>query len=867
MKHYHAKDYLKEIVDNKSTEGWLKDLIITVINNNGDYDKNDILRTISQLENNSNSILSLSTTRFIESDSTIQLVSLLHKQGVCALEENQEIKFSKGITLITGENGSGKSSYFKILHDLIKNDEKSDIICNIYKENVPENYADAELKYIENKQNKIINWKDRGNVQNALMNCPIFDSHYTNKFLDKRSIDSAIVKPYGFYLFDSILKYFEEVNKELSNKEQKIENNIPQIKTENLSDKIKSLFENRVYTKEDKQYILENREFTKEDKEALFKIENEIKEEKRTNYQDKIDTEKRNLKIVQNFDQSIESYIETIKKYETEAKSIINSIEKIQEKEQKIKKELEILESLELTNSKEWKEFIEAGEKFSNHSHISTDICPYCRQKLTPYASEIIKGYHSFLENRSQKELNKLKDNKNLLMRKIDSLSTDSFTKDHMIEVFSESSKIPTSDIKPTVLKLNDIKIKLYEYLNNKFYGEIFAEIDYCNLMTAVKKSKTDIDDKISVLKSNQNIQNNRISELHEKALIYKERESISSQINSINRWFNCIDNLGFIQGIKKRINTKTITECSKKAHRDLITENLKKQFIEELAEIGFGHLEVVLENANAKKGQNFIELKLNIKNETLKGKNINIKNVLSEGEQKGVALALFLAERTMQKELNVPFILDDPVNSLDNQIIINFVNRLGRFDNQIIIFSHSILLEAAVNDLSHSHKCNLADILTCKKNGKHVITYLLSWISKDKKGHVELKSQINAKYFLDNAEQLFNQKDFCSDDIDCVSVKLRKCIEYSVDEVVLNGQIPQRYKSKKTSIKWNELKNLNSDSELIDNLKTHYSRLSGGNIHSGMEQTENPITKYEVCTIINYLKEILHKHYNKNNK
>ena len=78
--------------------------------------------------------------------------------------------------------------------------------------------------------------------------------------------------------------------------------------------------------------------------------------------------------------------------------------------------------------------------------------------------------------------------------------------------------------------------------------------------------------------------------------------------------------------------------------------------------------MDVQLESAGTKKGISSTKLVLT--------KNKDLKSVLSEGEQKAVALALFIAEIKIQKTLN-PIIPDDPVNSLDHKIAGKFAERL----------------------------------------------------------------------------------------------------------------------------------------------------------------------------------------------
>ena len=61
----------------------------------------------------------------------------------------------------------------------------------------------------------------------------------------------------------------------------------------------------------------------------------------------------------------------------------------------------------------------------------------------------------------------------------------------------------------------------------------------------------------------------------------------------------------------------------------------------------------------------------------------------MSEGEQKAVALALFISEISLSNNKST-IIFDDPVNSLDHRIMYNLAGLLLSLENQIIIFTHN---------------------------------------------------------------------------------------------------------------------------------------------------------------------------------
>ena len=70
------------------------------------------------------------------------------------------------------------------------------------------------------------------------------------------------------------------------------------------------------------------------------------------------------------------------------------------------------------------------------------------------------------------------------------------------------------------------------------------------------------------------------------------------------------------------------------------------------------------------------------------------LSDILSEGEQKAISLAEFLTELNIDGSIS-PVVFDDPVNSLDHQIIDEVAKRLLKLANcrQTIVFTHSVLL------------------------------------------------------------------------------------------------------------------------------------------------------------------------------
>ena len=126
----NAKEYLKEFASSQPL--WLKALIYEIIKTNGDISDTRKQEIFSCLKDDTE--LSIDEPNIDDSnlDSEIHIISLEHVEGVNALKQKQIIKFHRDVTILYGLNGAGKSSYFKILNEIVGGNQKKEILSNIY---------------------------------------------------------------------------------------------------------------------------------------------------------------------------------------------------------------------------------------------------------------------------------------------------------------------------------------------------------------------------------------------------------------------------------------------------------------------------------------------------------------------------------------------------------------------------------------------------------------------------------------------------------------------------------------------------------------------------------------------------------------
>ncbi|WP_162634464.1 AAA family ATPase [Ralstonia sp. GX3-BWBA] len=142
-----------------------------------------------------------------------------------------------------------------------------------------------------------------------------------------------------------------------------------------------------------------------------------------------------------------------------------------------------------------------------------------------------------------------------------------------------------------------------------------------------------------------------------------------------------------------KEVSTSAITQKSTELTRQLITDKFCKTFGEELKALGMKTLPVELKSVQGAKGQTSFGLRLS---SAVQG--LPLRDIASEGEQRCMALALFMAELAAASHKS-GLVFDDPVSSLDQNHRYLIAQRLAKeaLTRQVVVFTHDAVF---VNDL-----------------------------------------------------------------------------------------------------------------------------------------------------------------------
>jgi AAA domain-containing protein len=185
-----------------------------------------------------------------------------------------------------------------------------------------------------------------------------------------------------------------------------------------------------------------------------------------------------------------------------------------------------------------------------------------------------------------------------------------------------------------------------------------------------------------------------------------RAREKLEGHKQTVQQEIERLRSLQRLDTVLADCKTQPITLKAREAANTIITHRLRSAFATNLAQIGFSETPVEVMLGPGDHGQHPFERKL------IPKPDVPPEDVLSEGEQRCVALAGFLAELETTENSSA-IVLDDPVSSLDHRYRKRVAERLVRDakSRQVIIFTHDIVFLFLVRKYSRELSVALTEV------------------------------------------------------------------------------------------------------------------------------------------------------------
>ncbi|WP_166107650.1 AAA family ATPase [Duganella aceris] len=315
-----------------------------------------------------------------------------------------------------------------------------------------------------------------------------------------------------------------------------------------------------------------------------------------------------------------------------------------------------------------------------------------------------------------------------------------------------------------------------------------------------------------------------RILDLRTSQWLAQNRKSIDAEIARLAA-------LKRIEKAGALAKTNALTNKKNELGENELSTEYQARFAAELKELGGTRIPITPESKKEGKGK--ISFGLTIMDSK---KPSSAARVLSEGETRIVTLAAFLADMGGSSDPS-PFIFDDPISSLDQSFEERVVSRLVDLSKtrQVVVFTHRLslltLIENMIDRLKQQAKMEgkeapaTLQIQSLRRMGKVAgITNSLISIrdtnpqSAANRLRDEAVPQLAKLHAAGQAEEYEERaKSICSD--------FRILVERCVEKVLINDVLTRFRRSVETKNKIGALAKITpEDCQLVDNLMTRYS-------------------------------------------
>lgn len=610
------------------------------------------------------------------------LTQLGDLKNVNALAESQKIDFNAKLTVVFGENACGKTGYVRVLKKAAAVRTSETVLPDLSQAQRTGQPPSARIAYkLGQGDEQAVDWKDQAGLV-PFNRIDVFDSRATLLHVDGDL--NYVYTPGELARFPLVQRGVEGVRTRLDNEiTSKTQTANPFLAQFDRQSRIYPLVDS-LGAATDLSQLKELAVVTDAERQEIATLQTEIDALRTTNPaaqlklaetgNQHLDALKKAFSVIGRFDIAVYGErLASLQKAEREYESATQ----------------ESFAGLPIPGllQDEWREFIRAGEEYLRALDDEEAYpeagkeCLYCRQPLSPEAVALLRKYRDFCNNDLRTGLDGA-------MRELDTLrrafNVDFADVERLLgEVAGEGSNISQENL--AALKAFAVAGKnLRDTVEARKAVEWNAQASEATAVnTLLEDAHAHNSSLIAGLTDRRDKREEALRERQTKLVDIESRIKLAALLPQITtavdqaKWVDKAK----IQQRKFQALLRSLTETSKLASEQLLNKDFERHFTDECKVL---RAPAVTLQFPGRQGQV-------TRKKAVAGGEHRPSDVLSEGEQKVIALADFLAEASLKPP--APVIFDDPINSLDYRRMAEVVNRIVSLSEtrQVIVFTHNI--------------------------------------------------------------------------------------------------------------------------------------------------------------------------------
>ncbi|KKZ10434.1 MAG: hypothetical protein TQ37_08705 [Candidatus Synechococcus spongiarum 15L] len=729
---------------------------------------------------------------------TVQLKAICNVENVNALKSGECLSFcKKGLTVIYGQNGSGKSGYARILKKVCRArtpESEKEILPNIYKQSSEP--SRATIDFVADKQHKSINWnaQNKQSSNPLLLSISIFDSGTANVHVGKAN--NIAYTPFPMRILEQLADTCQRIQKLIEQKISNLDQQTPEIIKNpncNIQTKVGKLIAKLNDDIVDKTDVCNLAKLDIMEKAKLEKLKRDLATNHRKSaiqlkaQKQRFDDATRRLRALHKAvtEEQVSHLTELHQNYKiardaatAAAKTIFNN---------------DLLPNI---GSEVWRSLWEAARDYSEKHAYPGKVFPFtgdsarcvlCQQELDTESANRLNRFENFIKDttkRKEKEAETAYINAQNILRNVNvsiqdlqriiSLIHDELNDENLAQLVRRSAvtaKWRLRAIRRLCMCDNDIILPVADNWPEEL----------------VTNQSSSLSQRVDALQIEEHSEQRQ--QMHTELGELKDREWLASVQDDVIAEIDRKKKRAALKTMLNDTQTRSITLKSSNIAERLVTKALCTQFSEEIEKLSATQLKIGIQKKNSHRGVPMFQVTLSHKH-----KKATTDKILSEGEYRCAALAAFLAEIATTKNQSA-IVFDDPVSSLDQINLETVATRLAEEaqHRQVIVFTHDIAFLFLLDQACRDKKTHIG-FRSVARNHDYA-----GLIQQD----LPVRAQPIEKILDSMQNQLNNEKrsyengqyDKWEITVDAIQKRLRSTWERAVEEVI--GPVLKRLSSK----------------------------------------------------------------------
>ncbi len=621
----------------------------------------------------------------------VTLNSVYDISGINALLTGQLLAFSEiGLTVIYGNNASGKSGYARLLREAVTARVKGDVLGDVFSLNDVKRFAKVEFTVGDG----VHVWELGEDQAQELTSVRFYDKDCGEDYISKAA--EITYRPYALTLLDRLQALCRRLQSDLDRLLELSRQSFPDLPTLEAGT-ASAVFIDSLSKDTTAQEIKDAVQLASDHTEVLAA---KIQEEARLRATDP-NKEKARLKELSICWSTAKDHVEKL--YESTSKEAIAAISSAKSSAEDLRRAAQIASSAQFreeplngVGSETWRALWNAAREFSEseayHDHVfpvvgDGAVCVLCQQPLSSDAADRLLRFERFVSDTTSRDAEKAENrlaelrSRLVLLQTVPSSVTEALTK-------LQASGEDAEPISGWIADATRVAEKAIQWIDG-------VETELSNGTSATPSSSIETN-RVKLAADSQAIDSETfdtsLGSLRSEISELRARGELATVEKNLEQAVSNLKERAKIEAAKRQTNTTGITQKATDLTTTYVTALARDQFTRETERLDLQRITL-----NPVRGRHTSTLEH--QPELLGAKvRVSVSDVFSEGEQTALGLAGFLTEVHLDESKSA-VIFDDPVSSLDAGRRSKVAKRLMDLaaERQVIIFTHEITF---VNEL-----------------------------------------------------------------------------------------------------------------------------------------------------------------------